>query len=541
MKKFFGIVLALSVLFLMPKTYVSAQSEDSSDVVSITVLHTNDIHARYAYNKKDKTIGFAKLKTIIKNESADIVLDAGDMYNGVAFSDLQNGISIAKLVNEVGYDAVAIGNHDWDYGADQLLNLEKISGTPIITGNVIDGNNNRFFKNQYIVKKVNGVNVGVFGVIDPKVSKPDGLFYEDMESYAKSIVSELKDKADIIICVAHCIDCSALAKINGIDLLITGHTHSLVEESTDNALVVEAGEYFENIGFVNLEYSKSRKQVVKRSSNFIPCILTETIPEDPDIASTIDSLNHVQKEKLSEVIGYTPVTLDGTKNKVSTEETNLGSVITDAYLKETGADVAFENSEFIKTSISRGAIKKSDVFNINPTGNYIVTKQLNGKELIDCLERSINQSIKNKKSYLKNAKPFDGGKYLQVGGITVAYDTSKPYGERIISAKIKNQNLDRNKVYTVASNNYLASHAFYPSLKNAPVIGEYSTSDIALINYIKSGQSQFSLKDTRMNNITNSSTFSPEAGDDSTISVFIMTTSAVLLVVLLLMKRKKSN
>ena len=214
MKKLWSIVLCLA-LICMPFGISAAEPLD--DVV-ITIAHTNDIHARNSYDEYNRTIGFPKMKTILNNIGADLVLDAGDLFHGQAFATVENGESIARLVNAVGYDAMTPGNHDWNYGQEQLLKLEQIAGIPVMAGNVVKNSNEKFFNTDYMVKDVDGVKVGVFGVIDPMVyssTNPalmQGIKYTDMYEYANRIVDELKPQCDVIVCLSHMVDHETFAK-----------------------------------------------------------------------------------------------------------------------------------------------------------------------------------------------------------------------------------------------------------------------------------------------------------------------------------------
>ena len=255
MKKLWSIVLCLA-LICMPFGISAAEPLD--DVV-ITIAHTNDIHARNSYDEYNRTIGFPKMKTILNNIGADLVLDAGDLFHGQAFATVENGESIARLVNAVGYDAMTPGNHDWNYGQEQLLKLEQIAGIPVMAGNVVKNSNEKFFNTDYMVKDVDGVKVGVFGVIDPMVyssTNPalmQGIKYTDMYEYANRIVDELKPQCDVIVCLSHMVDHETFAKqVQDVDLLICGHLHVEMSEQVGDTLIVETGEYMHNLSLIHI-------------------------------------------------------------------------------------------------------------------------------------------------------------------------------------------------------------------------------------------------------------------------------------------------
>lgn len=191
---------------------------------------------------------------------------------------------------------------------------------------------------------------------------------------------------------------------------------------------------------------------------------------------------------LDEVVGNSPADLDGVWEHLRIDETNLGRAVTDAYLLETGADIAFENAGGIRASISTGDVTYGDIIGVSPYGNYIVTKQLKGSQVLEMLEKSIDIQIKSiaaNDSGIYDAWPENSGSYLQVGGMSVEYNMANEYGKRVISAKVGSTALDADKLYTVATNNFVAVSVEYPQIAQAKEAGEYCACDEALISYFK--------------------------------------------------------
>lgn len=507
MKKLWSILLCLA---LACAPFGISAAEPTDDVI-ITIAHTNDIHARNSYDEYNRTIGFPKMKTVLNDIGADLVLDAGDLFHGQAFATVENGESIARLVNAVGYDAMTPGNHDWNYGQEQLLKLEQIAGTPVMAGNVIKNGNEKFFDTDYFIKDVDGVKVGVFGVIDPTVYSSTNpalmreIEYTDMYEYANRIVNELKPRCDVIVCLSHMVDHEAFAKqVRDVDLLICGHLHVEMSEQIGETLIVETGEYMHNIGEVRLTYSKSGKKLVSKEADLISFEETKQTAEDPEIKALIDEINGGQAEILNEVVGSTPVGLDGEKYHVRAFETNLGRVVTDTYLYETGADIAVENGGGIRSSIEAGNITKRDVINVAPFGNIIVTKQVSGQAILEILESSIDLGMRNALAFSGESKdwPENDGSYLQVGGLRAQYDTEKPLGSRVQSVTVGGEPLDTAKQYTVAGNNFIMNSADYPALANAKVLSEYTTCDDALTKFIAEVGVEGSIGNARLVDIT---------------------------------------
>lgn len=160
----------------------------------------------------------------------------------------------------------------------------------------------------------------------------------------------------------------------------------------------------------------------------------------------------------------------------------------DAYLLETGADVAFENAGGIRASIKAGDVTYGDIIGVSPYGNYIVTKKLTGAQLLDVFETSLDIQVQCIEAYERgddSAWPSSSRSYLQFGGVTVEYDLSQPAGSRVVSAKVQGEPLDLEKLYTVATNNYASASNYYDSLATAEETGQFRACDEALVSFFE--------------------------------------------------------
>ena len=520
---FTGAVILIAAAVL-PAGVLRAEAAENADTYEIRIVSTNDIHARAA--SSESTYGFEKVKTIADaaRASSDLamLLDAGDFYHGQAFATLTNGENIAKLASATGYDAVCVGNHDWNYGKQQLRKLAVLSaennlsgGFALLGGNVKDREGNAFFDQQYLVKEMqtkqgDPVKIGVFGMIDPELytktspANVEGLVFEDMTEYAMQTAASLRNQGcDLVIAMAHCNHPAALAEsVSGVDLWIAGHEHiNLEEQVTDKAgekvYVLEAGCYGSQVDVTRLNFTYEASS----SGEYEVSGLTvtpetyqedkiETLKSDETVAALFQSLDGAQAEILKEKIGETPVKLDAEWEAVRIGETTMGRLVTNAYLKESGADLAIENAGGIRTSknIEAGDVTKGDAIDTFPYGNYLVSKEITGAQLKEMLEISIELGIQNNAA--NEAGEYDGwpgnsGSYLQVGGAQVLYDTEKPQGSRIWSLKIGGEPVEDAKFYTVATNNYAAGSEDYPMLADAEVKNEYVACDEILIRYLQ--------------------------------------------------------
>ena len=513
MKKITSILLGAA---LAVTSSVCAFALDGADTeFCVRIVHTNDIHARVEENAKSGIIGVSKLKSVIDGftdaSDMDLVLDSGDLFHGQSIATLVKGESVAELVKACGYDAMTAGNHDWNYGKDRLKELAQLADVEMLTGNVVDESGVRFFDNQYYTETVtkNGqeLKIGIFGVIDPLIysktakTNVEGLTFTDSVGYASKASAELeKMGCDVVIALAHTYSPETLAsQVDGVDLWLAGHEHIDINSTVttpdgSTAYVVENGYYLYEAGLIDLDCtldSGGEVTDIKVNAQKTDYSSAGTYEENAGVKSVLDNIKSEQSVILNEVVGKSPADLDGVWENLRIDETNLGRAVTDAYLLETGADVAFENAGGIRSSVGKGDVTYGNIIGVSPYGNYIVTKQVTGKQLREILETSIDIQTKNIAAYESgeyDAWPQNSGSYLQTGGIAVEYNPDPEYGERVLSIKVGGQALDPEKLYTVATNNFVAVSDNYPQLANAEEVCEYSACDEALIKYFSQSE-----------------------------------------------------
>lgn len=514
LKKLTSVLLGATLAVSGTVCAFATDSDDTTDFC-VKIVHTNDIHARVEENAKSSIIGMPKLKTLIdsftESSDMDLVVDSGDLFHGQSIATLVQGESIAELVKACGYDAMTAGNHDWNYGKDRLKELAKLADVEMLTGNVVDESGKQFFDNEYYVETTSKdgqeLKVGIFGVIDPDIysktagTNVEGLTFTDSAEYAIMAADELeKMGCDVVIALTHTYDPVSLAsKVDGVDLWLAGHEHVEIDSEVttpdgSKSGVIENGYYLYETGLIDLDCSlDSDGEVVSIDINADKADYSaaQNLEENAEVKAVLDNIKSEQSVILNEVVGSTPQDLDGVWEDLRIDETNLGRAVTDAYLLETGADIAFENAGGIRASVKKGELTYGDIIGISPFGNYIVTKQITGKQLVEILETSIDiqkKSIAANDSGEYDAWPENSGSYLQTGGITVEYNLDLDYGKRVISVKVGDEPLDDNKLYTVATNNFVAVNENYPQLANAEETGEYSACDEALIKFFSQSE-----------------------------------------------------
>ena len=510
---------------------VPVQAEDGnasgSTIFDVKIVHTNDIHARVEEDDYNQVIGMDRLSGIAQafTEGADgsLMLDSGDTFHGQSIATLVKGESVAKLMKACGYDAMTTGNHDWSYGKDRLKELGGIANVKILSGNIKNTDGTSFFDTDALVKEItkNGktLKIGVFGVSDPEMknkttpSNVEGLDFQDAVAYAKKEAAALKaEGCDVVIALSHTLDPkNVAAQVDGVDLWLCGHEHIELSESVttpdgSTAYVSESGYYLNTVGLINLNCTMDEDGSVhvdyKKTS--VDYEAAQNYPKDASVTAVLDSIKAENETVLNRVIGTSPVELDGVWEHIRIGQTNLGNVITDAYLLATGADIAFENAGGIRASIAAGTVTYGDVINVSPYGNYVVTKKLTGAQIKEMLETSLTiqkNCIVANDSGEWDAWPNDSGSYLQVGGITVRFDPAQPAGARVLSVQKDGQDLDDTKEYTVAVNNYLAGSDSYPQLAGAMETGEYSCCEELLIRFFEQGSDTVAASAAKQNMI----------------------------------------
>ena len=530
----FGIVFGL--FGAMP---VQAQdgTASGSTIFDVKIVHTNDIHARVEEDDYNQVIGMDRLSGIAQTftEGADgsLMLDSGDTFHGQPIATLVKGESVAKLMKACGYDAMTTGNHDWSYGKDRLKELGGIANVKILSGNIKNADGTSFFDTDELVKEIikNGktLKIGVFGVSDPEMknkttpSNVEGLDFQDAVAYAKGEAATLKaEGCDVVIALSHTLDPkNVAAQVDGVDLWLCGHEHIELSESVttpdgSKTYVSESGHYLNSVGLIDLTCTMDEDGSVHvdYEKTSVDYEAAQNYPKDASVTAVLDTIKAENETALNRVIGTSPVELDGVWEHIRIGQTNLGNVITDAYLLATGADIAFENAGGIRASIAAGTVTYGDVINVSPYGNYVVTKKLTGAQIKEMLESSLTiqkNCIVANDSGEWDAWPNDSGSYLQVGGIIVRFDPAQPAGARVLSVQKDGQELDDTKEYTVAVNNYLAGSDSYPQLANAAEIGEYSCCEELLIQFFEQGSDAVTASAAKQNMIqTTKETVEPE-------------------------------
>ncbi len=476
------------MLALMISLFSFGYADTATDT-KLVILHTNDTHARILEGKNDG-MGFAKLAAEISKVRTEnpnvLLLDAGDTLHGQTFATLNKGESIVKLMNLMKYDAMTPGNHDFNYGQDRLLALAGEMTFPLLSANIKKADGKTLLPASAI-KEIGGIKVGIFALSTPEtayMTHPDnvaGLSFSDPVAEAKTMVAQLQDQTDVIVCLSHlglnegsAFTSKLVAEsVPGIDVIIDGHSHTVLKDGlkVGNTLIGQTGDYDKNLGMIELTVAGGK--VTASTAALFTKEQAATLTPDPVMAALITELDTANKVVTDVKVGSAAVALDGERGKVRRGETNLGNLITAAMLDATGADVAFTNGGGIRASIDAGEITKGEIITVLPFGNYVVVKDITGQDLLDALELGVSKY------------PEENGPFPHVAGIQFTFDAGKPAGSRILSATAAGSPIDPAGTYTLATNDFMAAGGDgYTMFADNKVKGEYPALDEILAAYI---------------------------------------------------------
>lgn len=388
MKKTLQYVLAVCLIFVFTAVQPPENVFADADTGTIRIVHTNDTHGRYAAG--EDTVGYARLQTIVNGDGqrADLILDAGDAFHGLPFATVERGGAIAELFKAVGYTAMTPGNHDFNYGYAHLAELGTDSGTPVLSCNVLYEDTEQPVFTPSVGLSVQGFRVGLIGVTSPDIygdtapSNVEGLVFADPAEYVQKEIDRLHSEGcTVIIVLAHMGDSPELSwtserlvsETTGIDVVIDGHTHDaenrLVnwKDGEGQALCVQTGAYFENVGVLTLTVDRETGRPVDLSTDcevLVSASQAQELEEDAGVAGLVEGIEQRQSAILGNVIASSPQEAAYSWEAVRCGQTAVGTVVCDAYLAETGADLACENAGGISVTWDPDAADGSRVVEV---------------------------------------------------------------------------------------------------------------------------------------------------------------------------------
>lgn len=494
----------------------AAQAYTPGKTYRFTVLHTNDTHGRF-WNNEQGEYGFAAHKTLIDRIRKEVaaqggqvlLLNAGDYNTGVPESDIQNAKPDVEGMNMLGYEALALGNHEFDHPLSVLQKQKKWAKFPFLSANAFDKKTGKLLAQPYTVLNKGGLKIAVVGLTTEDTAilstQSDHVRFEPAIKAAKRTLQQLnqKEKPDVRIALTHLGydhngqhganapgDVSlarSMPKKNAFDLIIGGHSHTTVCLNEDGSLnekfkpgdecrpdyqngawIVQAGEWGKYLGRADFEFKNGQTKLV--GYKLIPVNLKqkmknadgkteyklyqEEIPADSAVKAHLQRYQNQGDRLLGIKVGSTQGVFDGSRDAVRRRQTALGRLITAAHRQRMQADVSIMNGGGIRDSLPAGEISYKNILKIQPFGNTLVSVRMKGKELAD---------------YLKAVALSDegSGAYPQFSGnLSMTVDrAAKTVGDIRIDGKA----LQAEQSYTISLLNFSAKGGDgYPDLRHNP-------------------------------------------------------------------------
>lgn len=522
MKKILCFVLSLALLL----GCFTAVAESAAPALTkdLVVLFTSDVHC--GIDQGFGYVGLASMRDQLAKSNHVILVDNGDSIQGEPIGTMTTGEANVELMNQVGYEVAIPGNHEFDYGMDRFLELTEKANFPYISANF--NKDGELVFAPYVIKEFDGVKVAFVGVTTPKTltSSTPKYFQDETGRFVYGFMQDetgekfyaavqfavdaaRNEGATYVIAMAHLgieAECSPymstdlIANNTGIDALLDGHSHSeLPSEKVKNKdgeelLLSACGTKLKNIGFLRIAAEDG-----KLSTGLYTWDNDDALPEvlniQNEMVEAMENATAELNEKLAEVVAHSVVDLTVSDPEtgvriIRNAETNLGDLCADAYRAMSGAEVAFVNGGGIRMDIKAGDITLNDILKVHPFGNALCMVETTGQQILDALECA------------SRVNPAENGGFLQVSGLTyeihtyiestVVLDENGMFqgvtGERRVkNVKIGGEDLDVNRLYTLAGHNYMLKNGgdgMNMFQNDKLLLDEVMLDNQTLINYI---------------------------------------------------------
>lgn len=473
----------------------AASKTTLAEMRELVILHTNDVHARISGVKRDDSLcqiservapdcfgGFDRIMTQVEHERAAhknvIVVDAGDQFQGTPFHLLYKGMASAILMNMIRYDAMVLGNHEFDNGQEPLHQFASTITFPLISAN-IDVAKSSILANKihpYVIKTVSGIRVGILGYTTEDtahLSNPGaGITFVPTIARVKETVARLKkEKVDVIIAVSHSglnKDIEVAKNVDGIAAIVCGHSNSLLSNTAKDAdgpsplvimspskkpvLLVSAYAYGKYLGKLKFAFDELGVPTTYEGE---PILLDQRVARNQAVMTQIDKLYAPIEVFEKTIVGTIDIEMDYRRCRDS--ECPFGNLITESmldYTRAMGTEIALMNGGGIRAPLPKGSISEMQLKNVLPIDKTLVLLKLSGAVIINALEHGVG--------FAEDMNNDNTGRFLQVSGLRYSFDTQRPRGMRIKHVLVfdKERNvyvpIDPKKTYSVVTNSYLA-------------------------------------------------------------------------------------
>ncbi|MGI9272851.1 MAG: bifunctional metallophosphatase/5'-nucleotidase [Woeseiaceae bacterium] len=495
-------ILLVLLVCLIGNTAISQQTND--DVV-VTLIFTNDMESAYepvpAWWRDDinRIGGIAELTTLIKNVRRDepnvFLFDSGDIFTG-ALSRITEGALMFEFMITMDYDAMAIGNHEFDYEEKVFEWRKNHAPFPVLSANIFYKDTDHPFAQRHTVIERNGVRIGVIGILGQDAGttavgpySTDELDIIDEAEALQKSVDELRDDVDLIVALTHMghtapmqtdaeadprldrdidKDIALADAVEGVDVLFGGHadagTWDPVVSPVNGTLIMQTFGQATYLGFLQLTLDSSNR-TIKAYDGKLVTVDSDQLEPDADIVAKMAAYRAKYPE-LTEVVGHTAERL----NRRYFDESDLGNLLADIAVEMSGADIGLIHGGTIRKDIPKGSVEVADILDTNPFIDPIVVIEMSGEKLFGVMEQSF--------TLLRGL--------LQVSGLEVVYDTSRPERERLVSLRHKGVDIKADDVITVALPAIIAGGAdHFDDFRSARLIRETKPLGELTIEYFR--------------------------------------------------------
>jgi 5'-nucleotidase/UDP-sugar diphosphatase len=459
---------------------------------TLNILHINDFHSRYQpITSSDSNCeaeadaagecfgGIARLKTAVDNQRAElegenvVLIDAGDQFQGSLFYTQYRSDIIAEFANDLGIELMAVGNHEFDDGPAELAEFLKAAEFPVISGNTNVENEASLAGNLAgaHVMEFDGERVGFVSALaedtDETSSPGEGVEFEDVLVSLRGQVAGLEaagvNKIIALTHVGYTTDQQIAANVPGIDVIVGGHSHTLLSNTAEDAAgpyptmvtgprgnevpVVTAYSYAKYLGDLQVTWDDEGNVI---SAEGEPILLDASVTPDEGYVERLAELQEPINQLMEEVIGTATAPIEGSREVCRVEECSMGNLVADAMLDAAsgrGATIAIQNGGGLRASIDEGEITMGEALTVLPFSNTLATVDITGADVIEALENGVSD--------------IEGGagRFPQVSGLQYTYTLANPAGDRISDVMVGSgdnwQPIDEEATYTVATNNYM--------------------------------------------------------------------------------------
>jgi 5'-nucleotidase/UDP-sugar diphosphatase len=457
---------------------------------TLHILHINDLHSRIqpisrfnsTCDAEDDAAGecfggVARIATAINGLRDELtasgenvlVLDAGDQYQGSLFFTTYDGAAAGEFMEAIGFDAMALGNHEFNNGPEGIIPLLDAVSFPVVAGS-LDVSAEPALAGRVgdtLILDVNGVQVGIVSALatdTQEISSPGEniVFMDEIEALQEDVDALTAEGVDIIIGLTHVglpADIRIAEAVTGLDVIVGGHSHtylSATDEDRDGAYptwitnpdgvlvpIVQAGAYSKYLGHLEVTFDDMGNVVYAAGDTIL---LDASVTPDEAIAARVAELAGPIEEAMGEVVGETSEFIEGDRSVCRAMECPMGNLVADAMLErvaDQGIQIAIQNGGGLRASIDAGEVTMGEVFTVLPFQNTLATFQMTGADVIAALENGVSQVEEG------------AGRFPQVSGMSFTWDPSAAPGSRIVSVKVGDAPIDPEATYGVVSNNFM--------------------------------------------------------------------------------------